>query len=116
MILIPFDPMKSADQTLRMQLGDQVVELRLIWNTRSERWSMTVSGSFGTLSGLHLVPDWPLLREREAATLFEGDFIVRALTAAVSERIGYEELGTVWGLCWMTRDEKDAWEAYYGLE
>lgn len=116
MILIPVDPTKSADQSFRVQLGNQITEIRLTWNSRSERWAMTISGAFGTLSGLHLVPDWPILRDREAATSFEGDFIVRALTAAVGDRIGYEELGTVWGLCWMTPDEKAAWEVYYGLE
>lgn len=116
MILIPFDPMKSADQEFKIQLGDQIAQIRLLWNVRSESWSMTLSGDFGTLTGLKLVPDWPLLREREATTTFVGDFIMRSLTAATTGgRIEYGDLGVRWGLCWMTAEEKTAWEAYYGL-
>ena len=115
MILIPFDPTVSADQILRIQLDTQLVELRLVWNTRSERWALSVSGAFGELLNLHVVPDWPLLRGREASTSFEGDFLVRRLTAAAPERIGYGDLGTVWGLCWLTPAEKDTWAVFDGL-
>lgn len=118
MILIPFDPTKSADQTLRIQLGtSQVAELQLVWNVRSEHWVMALQGSFGEVHGLKVVPNWPLLRGRESASGFEGDFIVRPLTTeVVGKTIGYFDLGVSWGLLYLAPDEKDQWEVFYGLE
>ncbi len=118
MILIPFDPMASADQIVRIQPGNQLIQMRLMWNVRSNFWTMDISGDFGKVLGLKLVPDWPILRGREATSLLEGDFIVRPLTKEVVGRdsVAYEDLGVKWGLLWMTPDEKDAWEAFYGLE
>lgn len=117
MILIPFDPNQSGDQVIRIKLGDQAVTLRLIWNVRDEAWTMNVVGDFGTLKTLKLVPDWPLLRYKEAHATFLGDFIVRALTREVSGQdiIRFEDLGVKWGLLWMSPDEKLSWEAFYGL-
>lgn len=117
MILVPFDPAVSSDQILRIAVGGQNAKLRLFWNVRSEHWCMDLSGSFGEVLGLKLVPDWPLLRSRESVSTFEGDWIVRALTANLPDQtIRYSDLGVVWGLLWMTPDEKNAWEAKYGLE
>lgn len=117
MILIPFDPKKSADQTLRVQLGSQLAELRFLYNIRARAWFLDLRGSFGEALGLKITPGWPILRGRESASSFEGDFIVQPLTSqVVGQEIGYFDLGVSWGFLWMTPAEKDAWEVHFGLE
>ena len=43
MLRIPFDPNKSADQSLEVLIPElQVVRLRLVWNTRAAGWDVLV--------------------------------------------------------------------------
>lgn len=118
MILIPFDPQVAADQEVRVTLATQPMTLRLYWNTASSFWFMDVTNSDATktLNSLKLVPGWPLFSVSPALAPVEGDFIVLRMDDDVSDDISYDDLGTRWGLFYLTDAELKAWKVNYGLE
>lgn len=117
MILIPFDPSVAADQEVRITLAAQPMTIRLYWNTVSEFWFMNVTNSDATKSllSLKLVPGWPLFTVSNALAPVEGDFIVLRMDDDIGDTIAYDDLGTRWGLFYISSEERDAWRAKYDL-
>ncbi|MFA6910729.1 MAG: hypothetical protein WCQ59_06335 [Candidatus Cloacimonadaceae bacterium] len=116
MDVIPFDPSVSADQQFRIQLGDEMVTLRLVYNDRSNFWFITVTNSNGdALDSIKVVPNWPLLNQYVSAKPIEGDLFVFPVVSTTQEPIGYEGLGDAWMLCWASSDEVNEWRSNNGL-
>ena len=118
MILVPFDPALSADQELRIMLGDELAVLRLTWNVSSSFWYLNVGNADNSkeLTSMKVVPNWPLFSVAPAAAPLSGNFVVLRLDEQAVSPVGYYDLGTHWGLYWMDDAEVLAWRKTYGLE
>lgn len=116
MIKLPFNPSVSADQVFSALIPEQLVmSIHLVWNDRAGSWFLGVSSSDKKIEGLRVVQRWPLLREHAALSPIEGDLIVLPLTHPAPKVIGYDDLGSTWGLFWMSPDDVKRWEAANGL-
>lgn len=118
MLRIPFDPSKSADQSLQVLIPElQVVELRLVWNTRTKSWDVQVSNTEGAELGfLRLLPNAPLLHEHRALSPIVGDIMALPLAEGSGKPLtDYDALGDSWGLFWLSPEDLAEWEAANGL-
>lgn len=118
MLRIPFDPRKSADQSIQVLIPElQVVELRLVWNVRGSGWDILVSNTSGVQAGFfRLVPRTPLLLEHSALSPIAGDIIALPLTeGSVRDFTEYDALGDSWGLFWISPDDVKEWKAANGV-
>jgi hypothetical protein len=118
MLRIPFDPKKSADQSLRVLIPElQVMSLRLVWNIRAEGWNVMVADTEGASLGyLRLVPNFPLLYEHKGLSPIVGDLIALPLTEGTGRPLtDYDALGESWGLFWLSPEDVKAWERANGL-
>lgn len=118
MILVPFEPALSADQELRIMLGDELAVLCLIWNVKAEFWYLDVGNADNSkeLTSLKVVPGWPLFDVAAAAAPIAGNFMALRMDEQAGNSIGYYDLGARWGLYWMDDSEILAWRKTYGLE
>lgn len=118
MLRIPFDPNKSADQSLQVLIPErQVIGLRLVWNVRASAWDVEVSNTSGGSAGFfRLEPKWPLLYEHAALSPIVGDIMALPLTRGqVAPLSEYGALGTTWGLFWLSDEDVEAWRKANGL-
>lgn len=116
MMRIPFDPSISADQQFQVLLPEQaVLTLTLRWNSRSGSWYANVSSGSRTLYGLKVTPRWPLLRSHNASSPIEGDLIALPLDKSACAPIQYADLGSTWGLFWLSPEDVTRWEVGHGL-
>lgn len=118
MILVPFNPALSADQELRMLLGDELAVLRITWNTACGFWYLSLSNADATaaVNGLKMVPGWPLFSVSKALAPLAGDFMVLRMDDSVGDAVAYDDLGVRWGLYYLTDEEVAAWRSACGLE
>jgi len=117
MLQIPTFQNKSSNFKQEIQLGDRLVELTIVWNSRSESWYITVVDGEFTLTGIKLVPDWLLLRQYHSfLPELEGDILVSKENLDVEDRITYENLNNGWTLNYITAEEAEQWEDDNGLE
>lgn len=117
MIEIPVFQNISSSFQQEITLGDRVLLLTLSWNTRSEAWYLIYEDieTGVNLFSIKLVENWLLLRQYKATIPNEsGDFIVLRNNAE-SDIITYDNLGTEFILYYVTDDEGDEWESYYGV-
>ena len=99
-------------------LGDRLINLTIIWNSRSEAWYMTVedSDSGDIIRDIKMVPNWALIKQYRAyLPNFEGDLILVATDTEVSERVTYDNLNNGYELDYVTAEELEAWEDYNGV-
>lgn len=117
MLKIPFNSKRSADQTLSVLIPEkQVISLRLVWNTRSSFWEVTVSSELGELGMLKLQPKYPLLYEHKALSPILGDIIALPVTSNNTKPFTeYSALGDSWGLFWLSPEDLKSWEKANGL-
>jgi hypothetical protein len=117
MMRIPFDPSRSADQSFSVLIPEhQVVELRMVWNTRASGWDVLVSGPSGSVGFLRLKPRWPLLLEHLAISPIDGDIIALPLQGGSGKGLDdFDALGSSWGLFWLSQDDVKAWRSANGL-
>lgn len=114
---IPIDPSLSADQEVRFQTDDRsTVTLRFTYNVRSKFWFLDVTVGGTTVTGVKLVPGWPLLRQYKGLTALTGDFLFLPVSAdARNYPTKYEDIGKIWFLCWLDESEISAWRSVRGL-
>ena len=99
-LLIPFNPKVSSDQSFTVDIGGSVVSFRMLWNGRDQAWYMDLTSNFGTARSVKLVPNSPLL-EGKADMGINGDFYVIRKDAQAPSTIGFFDLGATWGLYWL---------------
>jgi len=117
MIVIPIFQNLSSTFTQEIVLGDRVLNLTLSWNTRAEAWFLKYEdvNTGACICGVKLVENWLLLRQYKAKIPNEsGDFIVLRLNTD-EEKITYDNLGVSFLLYYVTDEEGDEWENYYGI-
>lgn len=112
MIAIPFDPSKSADQTLNFNGLGIDCTLRFTWNVFSDCWFV----SFGDIQPRRLVINFPILKSMRYRLPFPGDFMMKRTAEVVGDEIGFEDLGSNWLLCYLTAAEVEAWGVRNGLD
>ena len=116
MMRIPFDPSISADQQFQVLLPERaVLTLTLRWNSRSGFWYMDVSAGSRSLQGIKVTPRWPLLLEHKALSPIEGNLIVLPLDKSARDLLQYDDLGSTWGLFWLSPEDVTRWEVGHGL-
>lgn len=99
-------------------LGNRLMILTISWNSRSEAWYMSLedNDSGEIVKGIKIVPNWALIRQYRAnLPNFEGDIIAMSTDADVGERITYDNLNDGYELNYVTTEEAEAWEDYYGV-
>ncbi|MGD8707101.1 MAG: hypothetical protein PVI88_00270 [Nitrosopumilaceae archaeon] len=92
--------------------------ITLFWNSRSGAWYMDIEDNEtgDSVSGVKLIPDWPVLRQYRAYIPdFDGDIMVIAIDTDVDERITYENLNDGYELNYITAEELEQWEDYNGV-
>jgi hypothetical protein len=116
MIQIPTFQQTSADFNQEIELGGQLVQLQIIWNSRNEFFHLRFTDQNGNvIYGLKIVPNWPILDQHKGFTDFQGDFLVLKDDEDAESVITYDNFGSGWNLYFGTEDEIDQWKVDSGL-
>lgn len=111
MIEIPTFQENSADFTQEIELNEQLVELRIVYNIRIGFFFLTFTDQNGnTLNGIKMVPNWPLMDWHRGTLEFEGDLIIRQVDDEAGDLITYDNFGNGWNLTYLTIAEVDTWK------
>lgn len=117
MLEIPTFQDQSADFVQTIELNEQLVEIRVIFNVRNEFFHMDFFDQNGdAVYGIKMVPNWPLLKYHKGFIDFDGDIMVLAKETVETDEITYDNFGPVWGFYYLTEDEVEAWEVENGLQ
>lgn len=115
MKILPVFQTISADFTYKISLGEVLYSVRIMWNSRSKYWHLTlVDDEGGRIDGVKVVEKWPLLTPHRAQIKLSGDVVAIPLTATAAP-LGYDNMGTEWALGYMPPDELLAWKTANGL-
>lgn len=112
MIAIPFNPSKSADQEITFTGVGTPVKLRFTWNVFSESWFI----SFGECAPRRAIVGFPILKSMKYLLPVRGDFMLKRMATTTPASVGYEDLGKLWFLCYLTETEVETWGVRNGLE
>jgi hypothetical protein len=116
MIKIPTFQESSSDFTQEIELGGQLVQLRIVWNSRAECYFLEFTDENGDiLQGIKMVPNWPLLDWHRGSIVFNGDLILIQTDAEAGNTVTYDNLGNGWGLMYMTIAELILWKEANGF-
>lgn len=103
MILIPL--IDANDQLVEARLDDKAYHLTVSWNEECGRWTMSVRdlNSDAMVSGIALVPSYPLLRQVRRVEMPPGEFLVDAPPASAMGRDAFAS-GSAY-LWYLSRDD-----------
>jgi hypothetical protein len=111
MIEIPTFQSTSANFLQEIELGLQLVQIRITWNSRVEFFFLNFTDQNGNeLNGVKIVPNWPLLDWHRGTLEFVGDLIVRKTDEEAGDEITYNNFGNGWNLTYLTAAEVAAWK------
>ncbi len=111
MIQIPTFQTTSADFLQEIELGGQLVQIRITWNSRNEFFHMTFTDqNENILRGIKMVPDWPLMDWHRGSLEFEGDLIVVKTDEEAGNEITYNNFNNGWDLFYYTIAEVNMWK------
>jgi len=118
---IPVFQEQSADFLQTIEVGGQLIVLRLTWNSRIEFWfihDFSMSNFPGNdLKNMKLVKTTPIFRPHKALLPnFAGDFIMIKTDQNAGDEITYDNFGNGWDLLYITKAELDQWEVINGVE
>lgn len=116
MVGIPLYQSISANFTQRIELNEQLVQIKITYNVRAGFFFMRLTDeNENFLAGVKIVPNFPLLRQSAALLNFTGDFLVVQESENVEDEITYDNFGAGWTLYYITPDELIEWEDENGL-
>jgi len=116
MIQIPIFQAVSSDFFQEIDLGGQLVQLRMTYNIRVGFFFLTFTDQDGTsLSSIKIVPTWPLLNQVKSLLNFSGDLVVIKTDADAGDLITYDNFGNGWDLFYLTEAELATWKVENGL-
>jgi hypothetical protein len=113
--IIPIYLTTSSDFSQELELGGQLIDMRIKWNIRNGTPHMDFKDSFGDwVYGVKVVPYWPLFRQIKGSMEFDGDLMVLRDGTGVENEITYENFGSGQNLYWLSKEEVDYWEVANG--
>lgn len=110
--LAPINPeIQSSSYDYQIDLGDVTYRLVIRYNTRSDRWYLSLYDAENNLliSGVKLVINYPLLSNHLSAP--SGGTLILIDTANTGEECGYEDLGRRCQLLWWPEEDYPATES-----
>lgn len=107
----------AADISLNFQIDTgELVDIRLIFNTRSGFWYADFTYAGVTMYGVKLVPGWPLLAQYHGRLGMPGDFLLLPISVDARDYpMAYEDFGVTWFLYYCNAEEIANWEALRGI-
>ena len=112
---IPIYLTTSSDFSQELELGGQLINMRIKWNVRNNTPHMDFQDSFGNwVYGIKVVPYWPLFRQIKGSLEFDGDLMVLRDGQSIELDITYDNFGNGQDLYYLTRNEVAYWEALNG--
>lgn len=117
MIKIPLFQSVSSNFTQTIELEDQLVTIKIVYNIRIGSFFLTFTAGDVTLYGIKIVQNWPLLRQSKAflSSVFAGDFLAKRDVEIIDEDITYDNFGNGWNLYYITSEELTEWEDSNGI-
>jgi len=113
--IIPIYLTTSSDFSQELELGGQLVNMRIKWNVRNDTAHMDFKDPIGNwIYGVKVVPYWPLFRQIKGAIEFDGDLMVLADDQGVGTQITYDNFGNGQNLYYLSKEEADYWEEING--
>lgn len=110
MEMIPSQHTTGPDYEQTVELNGRPYVIHMTWNSRVGYWFLSISDSLGgTIAGVKVVPNWPLLKNHRGQIVLDGELIVRPTKEGL-DTIEYDGLGTDWYLLYMTPEEVMEWE------
>ena len=111
MIEVPTFQEGSADFTQEIELGSQLVQIHIRFNSRVGFFFLTFTDqNENVLNGIKIVPNWPLMDWHRGTLEFEGDLIVRQVDDEAGDSITYDNFGNGWNLTYLTVAEVAEWK------
>lgn len=106
----------SSDFEQTVTLDSYAVTLRIMWNVRSQFWEMRVTNANEDMvSGIKMVPNWPLLNQHKALMPIPGDFLLIREDPYAGEFPTFDNLGSLFNLYYLDADEVATWKALNGV-
>lgn len=110
MLIIPSFSQDGPYYSEDVELNGKQYTIEMVWNSRTEYWHLSIThADSGSIRGIKVVPNWPLLKNHRAQIDFQGDLFVLPASVGVSE-ITYDGLDKDWYLCYMDEEEVQEWE------
>jgi hypothetical protein len=108
---------QSADFTQQVELDGQLVQIRIVYNVRNDRFTLHTftDQDENSVYGIKIVPFYLLLDFRKGFLDFEGDLIVLKSNIEVEDDITYDNFGNGWDLYYMTPTEVSEWKEANGF-
>lgn len=117
MIKIPVFQSISADFVQEIELNGQIVNIRIVYNIRNSFFHLRFTDSEGTeITGIKIVPNYPLLEAHKAFLDFSGELFVIKVDESAEDIITYDNFGRGYAFYYYTNAEYDAWKVANGLE
>jgi hypothetical protein len=93
------------------------VEIRFVFNTRTESWYIRLKTNNAELNDVKLVKNFPLISQYKAH-FFElpGDFLVLKISDEITDpELNYDNLGEFWALFYLSATEVAEWREENGI-
>lgn len=114
---IPIFNNTSSDFSMQIELENNIYDIRLVFNVRSDSWHMTIGQGNFSVTGLKLVSNFPLLTNHKSLfSILEGDFIVDKINDSAGDEITYSNLGVDYILSYITPNEYNQWRSNNGFQ
>lgn len=86
--MTPFDLLDTNDQLHEAELDGATYSVTFSWNEEAQRWTMSLRNLNRDVlvSGIAVVPLWPMLRQVRTLDMPPGEFVVDCLPGTVLDR------------------------------
>lgn len=107
MIEIPVFTDISSDFVQNIDLEGTNVTIRLVYNTRSEKFFMDLETANSKITGLKLVLEYPIISQYKTIIPdILGDFFVLRISDDEQEKqLTFDNFGKIWSLFYFTQQE-----------
>lgn len=111
MYSIPLSTNGGGYFTASVNLEGRSLAMRFLWNERDAHWFADFENATGRNAGIRVVPLSPLLAGANRV-LGAGDLVVLPLQSSGASSLGFGNLGTEWGLYYVTEEDAGTLRKY----
>ena len=117
-IQIPLFKEQSSNFTQNIDLENVNIEIKLVYNTRTETWVAKFTTTNYAINGIKLTKNFPLLwKYRASFPEIIGDFIVLKISDDINVNVlDYDTLGVYYALFYITQEELEQWKISNGIQ